>query len=76
MEEETSHKKARLLVGGEIVDEGASGVFKKAALVPLKTVQVSQFSFRDSEGDGNSPESGPLFKSKEELKTSYLEKRK
>ena len=76
VDEETSRKKAKLLEGGDMVDEEMPSVSKKVALVPIKTVQVSQFSFKGSEGDVNSPESGPLFKSKEELKTSYLEKRK
>ena len=41
-------------------------------MVPTKSVQVSQFSF---EGVDNT-ESGPVFQSKEELMTSYVEKQK
>ena len=76
VDEEASHKKARLLGGGETVDEEVSDVFKKVASVPMKTVQVNQFSFKDLEGDVDSAEANPLFKSKEELKASYMEKRK
>jgi len=42
----------------------------------MMTVQVNQFSFKGLEGNVDSPDSSPLFKSKEELKTSYMEKRK
>ena len=42
----------------------------------MKTVQINQVSFKEIEGNVDSPESNPLFKSKEELKASYMEKRK
>ena len=38
VDEEASHKKARLLGGGETVEEEVSDAFRKAALVPVKTV--------------------------------------
>ena len=46
--------------------------FKRVALVPTKSVQVNQFSFKSVDGS----ESSPIFKSKEEIKASYMEKRK
>ena len=76
VDEVASHKKATLLEGGGIADEEVFDVFKKISLVPMKTVQVNQFSFKGLEGDVDSSDSSPVFKSKEELKTSYMEKRK
>ena len=58
--------------GGEIVNEEISDGFKKVALVPMKFVQVNRFSFKGVDGS----ELSPVFKSKEELKASYMEKRK
>ena len=46
--------------------------FKRVALVPTKSVQVNQFSFKSV--DSSEPSS--IFKSKEELRASYMEKRK
>ena len=46
VDEEASHKTARLLGVGETVDEEVSDVFKKAALVPVKTLQFNQFSLK------------------------------
>ena len=76
LDEDGSHKKAKLLEGGEIVNDEISDGFKKVALIPMKTVQVNQLSFKNVEGDVDSLESSLAFKSKEELKTSYMEKRK
>ena len=76
VDDEASHKKAKMLEGSEIVDDEVSGVFKNVSLVPMKTVQVNQFSFKGLEGNVDSPDSSPLFKSKDELKTNYMEKRK
>ena len=76
VDDEASHKKAKLLEDSEIVDDEVSGVFKNVSLVPMKTVQVNQFSFKGLEGNVDNLDSSPLFKSKEELKTSYMEKRK
>ena len=45
LNEDGSHKKAKLLEGGEIVNEEISDGFKRVALVPMKSMQVSQFSF-------------------------------
>ena len=76
LDEDGSHKKAKLLEGGEIVNDEISDGFKKVSLVPMKAVQVNQFSFKNVEGGIDSSESSPVFKSKEELKASYMEKRK
>ena len=70
--EDGSHKKAKLFQGGEILNEEISDGFKKVALVPMKAVQVNQFSFKNIDNS----EPSPIFKSREELKTSYMEKRK
>ena len=76
VDEEGPHKRAKLFESGEIVDEEVSDGSKRVSLVPMKAVQVSQFSFENVEGDVDSSESCHVFKSKEELKTSYMEKRK
>ena len=76
LDEDGSHKKAKLLEGGEIVNDEISDGFKKVSLIPMKAVQVNQFSFKNVEGDIDSSESSSIFKSKEELKASYMEKRK
>ena len=76
LDEDGSHKKAKLLEGGEIVNEEIFDGFKKVVLVPMKVVHVNQFSFNNVEGGTDSLESIPVFKSKEELKASYMEKRK
>ena len=39
-------------------------------------MQVSQFSFKNTEGDVDSSELCHVFKSKDDLKDSYMEKRK
>ena len=44
--------------------------------MPMKAVQVNQFSFKDVEGGVDGSESSPTFNSKEELKASYMDKRK
>ena len=54
VDEEGPHKKAKLLGSGEIVDEEVSDGSKRGAQVPLKVVQVSQFSFKNAEGDVDS----------------------
>ena len=76
VDEEGPRKKAKLLQSGEIVDEEVSDGSKRGALVSLKAVQVSQFSFKSTEGDVDSSELCHVFKSKEDLKASYMEKRK
>ena len=50
VDEEGPHKKAKLLQSGEIVDDEVSDGSKRGSLVPLKAVQVSQFSFKNSGG--------------------------
>ena len=72
IDQDGSHKKAKLFQGDEIVNEEISDGFKKVALVPMKAVQVNQFLFKSVDGS----ESSPVFKSKEELKSSYMERRK
>ena len=72
IDEDGSHKKAKLFQGGEIVNEEISYGFKKVALVPMKAVQVNQFYFKNIDGS----ESILMFNSKEELKANYMEKRK
>ena len=76
VDEEGPHKRTKLLQIGEIIDEEVSDGSKRGALVPLKAVQVSQFSFKSTEGDVDSSELCHVFKSKEDLKPSYMEKRK
>ena len=79
VDEDGPHKKAKLLKSGEIVDEEVSDGSKRVALVPMKAVQVSKFSFKNVEGDVDSSELCHVFKSKEDLKedlkASYMEKR-
>ena len=65
LDEDGSHKKAKLLEGGEIVNDEISDGFKKVALIPMKAVQVNQFSFKNVEGGIDGSESSPVFKSKE-----------
>ena len=65
-------KNAKLLQVGGVSSEEISDDFKRVALVPTKSVQVNQFSFKSVDGS----ESSPIFKSKEELKASYMEKQK
>ena len=72
LDEDGSHKKAKLIQEGGISSEEISDDFKRVALVPTKAVQINQFSFKSVDGS----ESSPTFKSKEELKASYMEKRK
>ena len=72
LDEDESQKKAKLSQGGGISSEEISDDFKKVALVPTKVVQINQFSFKSVDGS----ESSPTFKSKEEIKASYMEKRK
>ena len=72
LDEDGSHKKAKLSQGGGISNEDISDDFKKVALVPTKAVQINQFSFKSVDGS----ESSLTFKSKEELKASYMQKRK
>ena len=59
-----------MLQGGEVLNAEISDGLKKVALVPVKAVQVNQFSFKGMDGS----ELCPIFKSKEELKSSYMEK--
>ena len=54
VDEEGPRKKAKLLQSGEIVDEEVSDGSKRGALVPLKAVQISQVSFKNTEGDVDS----------------------
>ena len=70
VDEDGPHKKAKLLESGEIADEEVSDGSKRVALVPMKAVQVSQFSFKNVEGDVDSSELCHVFKPKEELKSS------
>ena len=72
IDEDSSHKKAKLFQDDKALSEVISDDLKRIVLVPTKSVQVSQFSFK---GIDNS-ESGLVFKSKEELMTSYVEKQK
>ena len=61
VDEDGSHKKAKLLEGVEMVNEEVSGGFKRVSLIPMKTVQVNQLSFKNVEGDVDSSESSPVF---------------
>ena len=61
-----------MIQGGGGSSEEIFDDFKKVAIVPTKAVQINQFSFKSVDG----LESSPTFKSKEELKASYMEKRK
>ena len=72
IDEDGLHKKAKLFQGGEILNEEISDGFKKVSLVPMKAVQVNQFSFKNTDAS----EPSPIFKSREELKTNYMEKKK
>ena len=72
VDEDDSHKKAKLFQNDKVLNEVISDDLKRIALVPTKSIQVSQFSF---EGVDNT-ESRPFFKSKEEIMTSYVEKQK
>ena len=55
------HIKARLLQVGGVSSEEISDDFKRVTLVPMKSVQVNQFSFKSVDNS----ESSPIFKSKE-----------
>ena len=72
LDEDGSHKKDKLFQGGGISSEDISDDFNRVALVPTKSVQVNQFYFKSVDGS----ESSPIFKSKEALKASYMEKQK
>ena len=48
VDEEGPHKRTKLLQSGEIIYEEVSDGSKRVALVPLKAVQVSQFSFKST----------------------------
>ena len=72
VDEDGLHKKARLLQVGGVSSEEVSDDFKRVALIPMKSVQVNQFSFKSVDNS----ESSPIFKSKEEVKANYMEKRK
>ena len=72
LDEDISHKKSKLSQGGGISSEEISNDFKKVSLVPTKAVQINQFSFKSVDGS----ESSSTFKSKEDIKASYMEKRK
>ena len=72
VDEDGSHKKAKVFQVGGVLGEEISDDFKRVALVPTKSVKVNQFSFKDV--DSSEPSS--IFRSKEELKASYMEKRK
>ena len=69
IDEDSSHKKAKLSQDDKILSEVISSELKRVALVPKKTVHVNQFSFESVDNT----ESGPFFKSKEEFMTSYME---
>ena len=72
VDEDGSHKKAKVFQVGGVLGEEISDDFKRVALVPTKDIKVNQFSFKDVD----SLEPSSIFKSKEELKASYMEKRK
>ena len=72
IDEDDSHKKAKLFQDDKVLSEVISDDLKRVSLVPTKSVQVSQFSFESVDNT----KSGPVFKSKEELMTSYVEKQK
>ena len=72
IDEDISHKKAKLSQDDKILSEVISSELKRVALVPKKSVQVNQFSFESVDNT----ESGPVFKSKEEFMTSYMEKQR
>ena len=72
VDEDGSHKKAKLLQVGGVSSKEISDDFKKVAIVSTKSVQINQFSFKDVD----SLEPSSIFKSKEELKASYMENRK
>ena len=61
IDEDGSHKKAKLLQGGEVLNAEISDGLKKVSLIPVKAVQVNQFSFKGMDGS----ELSPIFKSKE-----------
>ena len=65
-------KRQKLFQDGGVLSEEISDDLKRVALVPTKSVQVNQFSFK---GVDNS-KSSPVFKSKQDLMASYVEKRK
>ena len=70
--EDDSHKKPRLFEDDKDLSEVIADDLKRGVLVPIKSVQVKQFYFKDADNS----ESSPVFKSKEELMASYMEKRK
>ena len=70
VDEHGSHKKAKLLQVGGVSSEEISDDFKRVSLVPTKSVQVNQFSFKSVDNS----ESSPIFKSNEEVKANYMEK--
>ena len=72
IDEDSSHKKAKLSQDDKILSEVISGELKRVALVPQKSVQVNRFSFESI----NNIESRPVFKYKEEFVTSYMEKQR
>ena len=72
VDEDGSHKKAKVFQVGGVLGDEILDDFKRVALVPTKSVKVNQFSFKDV--DSSEPSS--IFKSKEEIKASYMEKRK
>ena len=72
VEADDSHKKARLFQDDKTLSHVISDDLKRVVLVPTKSVQVNQFYFKDV----NNSELSLVFKSKEELMASYVEKRK
>ena len=72
VDEDRPHKKAKLSQEDKILSEVILDDLKRVALVPTKSVQVSQFYFESVDNT----ESSPVCKSKEELMTSYMEKQK
>ena len=72
IDEDGPHKKAKLFQDDKMLSEVISDDLKGISLVPTKSVQVSQFSFESVDNT----ESGPIFKSKEEIMASYMEKQR
>ena len=70
IDEDGSHKKAKLFQDDKVLSEVISDDLKRVLLVPTKAIQVNPFSFK---GVDNS-ESSPFFKSKEDLMANYVEK--
>ena len=72
IDEDSSHKKTKIYQDDKISSEVVSDELKRVALIPKKSVQMNQFSFESVDN----AEPGPVFKSKEEFMTSYVEKQR